>query len=223
MNETEPIDFCVALSGPNVGVLYKLFWVTLSRHCNLSATTFHIINKDVPSSVMDVVVGLMQGYTTKVYKLPRVVDASLDFNGYDVDYTCDFMMRSCGICNWACISHFDMWFKKDWLTFARQRIADDVAVIGNHCPIMLVNRAAYKYTTVKFSCAEGMDTGKMLQREMVDLGWRVESYPELNKESDTLAAQEWFHHIGGGGWHYNEPEVSVKFKFAIEKMEELGI
>ncbi len=219
----EPIDFCVALSGPNVGVLWKIFWTTLTRNCNIYNVRFHLINKDVPGNIIDDITTSMGIVEVSVYNLPLLVSNCPEFNGIDVDYTCDFIMNKCGVYKWACISHFDLWFKKDWLTYARGLIANDVAIVGNHCPIMLLNREAYKQSLVKFACVNGLDTAQGLQEEMRGLGWKVESRPELNKDSETEEAHNWFHHIGGGGTHYKEPEVSEKFLACKQIIEELGI
>lgn len=260
-----PIDFCVALSGPIVDVFWPLFWGSLQRHNNLNGVTFHLINKDVGTEVMHVITDSMKGVDWYVYNLPylggkrnrpqaelvRMSRASRD----DVGYTCDYMTKNCGDKKWLCISHFDMWFKRDWLDCARNLIADEVGMIGHHCPIMLLNREAYKETMVGFHTMShfvgvphrdggkyeirhvhdprtsnegslsihGFDTGELLELELRSIGWKVDqSLGLFNEEECTDEGHRWYHHIGGGGTHYQESDLVSKRGLVAKMRDELG-
>ena len=217
------LDFCITLSGPIVGQLWKLFWASLRHYSDLTDCVFYLVNKDIPADTVREAVESMQDYSVTVYDLPYERGKNFpSFNGDDVAYTCDFMMRECGTCKWACISHFDMWFNSDWLGYARSLVDDDVAIIGNHCPIMLINREAYSQTKVGFATGPNLDTGQSLQIEMRELGWRVIKRPEFNDPSETDEAHRFFHHIGGGGSHYFEPEIGEKIKLVNHMMREFN-
>lgn len=231
MHTLEPIDFCITLSSPSVEFMWRLYWGSLRRCCNLEGVRFHIINKDVDKVTLDRVIwSLRVVQSATIYDLPYLhYKNEPERNSEDVAYTCDYLMHNCGYQQWVCISHFDMWFKKekDWLTFAREQIANDVAIIGNHCPIMLINREAYAWSNLKFftSSHPRGDTGMALQREMVNLGWKVLSYPEFNDpkdEKDPNGAHSYFHHIGGGGTHYGQADINQKLELVTRVIQEEG-
>lgn len=250
-----PLDFCVALCGPSVSFLWKLFWGTLNKQSNLEGITFHLLNKDVTDNVMCDVIRLMgnRGHTPIVYNIQHTYNPTKtdeDYRFRDISETCDYMMGNCGVNKWVCISHFDMWFKMDWVTTARDLINDKVGIIGNHCPIMLVNREAYKKSVLKFGAISGFfavpindgsgqyklrykgdhrsfggfpirgfDIGELLELELRSKGWIVEPLNTFNEESEHL----WFHHIGGGGTHYNESEISKKREICDHMIKLFGL
>ncbi len=149
MTNLPPIDFCVSVQGPMQRDLMRLFLGSLVKHCRTDGVKFHFVNREADKWSADKTYLREIDYT--IYDLP--IECS-DM-GSDVSYCANWMVNRIGVNRWVCISHFDMWFKKDWLTYARSHIADDVALIGVHCPIMLVNRKAYARSVVKFNMFSG--------------------------------------------------------------------
>src|SRR5688572_11256880 len=95
-------------------------------------------------------------------------------------------------------------------------------MVGHHCPIMLLNRHAYSESPVGFRSFEGSDTGVALERDMRRRGWRAESFENFNEEEPTDASHRWFHHIGGGGSHYEKKEVEEKRKLCAYLAQKMG-
>ncbi len=209
------VDFAVTLSGPSVVPLWSLFWQTLTRFNNLDGVTFHLVNKDVGKPDFDLVAGQCKA---KTYSAPYKAGHCHDLIPIDVAETCDYMVKECGRERWLCISHFDIWFKKDWLSNARRLALPGVAMIRHHCPIMLLNREAYRFSKVKFSASAVMDNGLQLEDELRSLGWKVESFENFNKEGST---HEWFHHIGGGG-SYGQDHADRYSQIVSDKLAELN-
>ncbi len=185
-----------------------MFWTSLSRHLDIGDVEFHLVNKDVSESDMIKVLAIMSpGVKYKVHNLPFIGGSYGDIKYDDVAYTCDYMVMSCGSAEWLCISHFDIFFKWDWLTRAKMMIKSKVAMIGHHCPIMLLRREAYKDSKTKFGTDANHDTGQIMEKELKDAGWEVEDFENFNNEGST---HYWFHHIGGGGCHYEQSDIAHK-------------
>ncbi len=220
------IDFCVALSGSDesVAALWSLFWRTLKDKCDLTGVKFHLVNKNVGKSVVERAAEMA---SAEVHDLPFVW-ARYDGAGTrsttsdDVAFTYNYMVTKCGTERWVCLSHFDLYFKKDWLTEARSLARDLVGMVGHHCPIMLLDREAYKKSKVQFSVVPGLNTGQGLERELCELGYQTESFEDFNHESENNNGHhEWFHHIGGGGTHYGKAEVDVKVELVRTALDRL--
>ncbi len=141
-----PLDFCVSVQGPMAKDLMRLFLGSLVRHCRTDGVKFHFVCRNGNSWTAD------NPYLKELDWNVRYLSFA---HTQDVNYCADWMLKNCGTEKWACLSHFDMWFKKDWLTYAREHTADDVALVGVHCPIMLINRDAYAQSVVKFNTMDG--------------------------------------------------------------------
>lgn len=198
------LDFCVALSGPLIVELWRLFWARLNYWSDLNGVILHLINKDgAPHTITSILETV--GIEHHVYNLPFIKGDHPQLGNNDVDRTCHYMVEHCGNNDWLCISHFDIVFYDDWLGQARSLIRDRVGMIGHHCPIMLLRREAYKDSASGFKMGEGYDTGRLLEKELIESGWLVESF-----EDAQLEESHWFHHIGFGGTHYDAPNVEAK-------------
>ncbi len=148
------IDFCVVVSAPNVDVLFRLFFGSLQRHSALNDVCFHILDRGCNDA------GLRQ-VRESLLRYPHTIYSCVDRNhetlgsAIDVAGNCDWMVNNCGTSKWVVISHFDIVFKKDFLGRMVQHMSDDVALIGQHCAIMAVNREAYKQSRIKFRSMGG--------------------------------------------------------------------
>ncbi len=147
------IDFCVTVTAPNVDVLFKLFFSSLKRHSNLSKVKFHILDKGCNAAGREQLHRSLHSHDYIIY-------GCLDKNNHDlgsVDVTrnCDWMVNNCGTCKWVVISHFDIMFKRDFLGKMMDHMKDDVAMVGQHCAIMALNREAYKHSYLKFRSMSG--------------------------------------------------------------------
>ena len=213
---TGDIDFCIALSGVCVEPLWLLTWTTIKDKFDLSGVEFHIVNKDVNTNLVQRVV---KDCNAKLYQLPYQNHDHTRLNLNDVVETCDYMVRNCGANKWVCLSHFDIRFKSDWLSEARRLAHDDVAMVGHHCPIMLLNREAYAGSKVKFEMC-GMDTGLMLEREFVERGWKIVSFEDCRTDGMRGDDHPWFFHMGNGST-YNPLEPKRKWDFVATELTKI--
>lgn len=140
-----PIDFCVPINGPNALPLCRVAFGSLLRVADLEGVTIRVFNKDVPRGQLLP----FRGFNCDIFEhgLP-------DFHQCDapthVGLAADWIVNFCGIEKWCVLAHFDVLYKSDILSLMRERMNDRVGMLGQHCPIMAINRDAYRQSTLKF-------------------------------------------------------------------------
>lgn len=223
------IDFCVPFIGENSGVLARLFFGTLRRYCDVSGTriTLHLVNKQVSSAVWADVLrqALNTGLLTRTYDVDtgwnpyrgaadsshvdRSVRLGANFN--DAALTAEWCVSNCGDADWCILSHFDVIWRGDivrWLVETQQQT--DAMMVGGHCPIMLLNRRAYRELGVSFDSEGADDVGHALARAI--------------KAVEFDVCMEWcFHHLGGGGGYHNDEEFQSMRRRTCKIIEEQGL
>ncbi len=206
-----PIDFCVSFIGENSGLLARLFFGTLKRHCNIDNLSLHLVCKQVSSDVWAEVVesATRLSIPTHTYELDtgwRPYDGGVgefysncsDFEqAYnDAADTAVWCVDNCGVADWCILSHFDVVWRDDIVTWLRTNQEKyQVAMVGSHCPIMLLNRVAYRSVGVPFDVVGHDDVGVRLASAL-----RAVLFP-------PQPDMEWcFHHMGGGGGYHTREE-----------------
>lgn len=133
------IDWILPLDGTIIDVFAPLLFKSLLRHSDVSDINFHLIDKGQPQVVMEQIDQLLERKT--VHRWGQTPDV---MNATDVARTCEWGVENCGSEKWCIISHMDIMFKGDWIGAARSKMRDDYGMLGEHCPIMALNRDAYK-------------------------------------------------------------------------------
>lgn len=204
------IDFCMSFIGENSAILTELFFSTLRRHCDLRDVTFHLVRKQVSSTLWDKIVKIVgeldrpvktyeldtgwQPYKGQVDSFSFSSHTNSSFN--DAAKTAEWIIDNCGESEWCVLSHFDVEWRSDILRWMRRRQSSTGAMmIGSHCPIMLLNRSAYRECGVGFNSTQSEDVGVLLGRVLNAVGF------------EAPMEMEWcFHHIGGGGGYHTQDE-----------------
>ncbi len=219
----DTLDFCVSFIGENSGILARMFFGTLKKHCNLDGINLHLIDKDVSDKVWcDVIRHAMQlnrpihsyildtGWSP--YKGTKDLFSLNESNPptfNDAAQTAGWVVDNCGTAEWCILSHFDVEWRADIIEWLKERQrGTEAMMVGSHCPIMLLNRKAYYECGVKFQSKEG-DVGVELAGAIGASGFRIDDEME-----------RYFHHMGGGGGYHTYEEfqsMRVRTLAIIEK------
>jgi len=175
-------DFCFVINGNNsLNIMVPLFFETLVRCNDVSDYCIHAIIKDVDTSgvaidpkIVDYIEGQKNTCPTELivhhldpFILERGPDRQLTPCIHtDVALTAEWAMNNCGDSDWVVLSHFDIFFKKDVLSFMSSQIQHDTGVVGRHAyGIMFINREAFRQSFVGFRTMAGfhlvLDPGKV--------------------------------------------------------------
>lgn len=154
------VDFCVVLSGVNALPLSRIFFWTLQQTTSLEGVTFHLINKDIPGEEFHKIIEMVPKCNT--YTRPPVLNTIMDRNvgpyknllELDTEWSCNWTVGNCGVNKFVVLSHFDIVFLQDFLSYLRSRATHRTGMLGQHCPFMLLNRDAFSQSCFKFR-AEG--------------------------------------------------------------------
>ena len=210
-----PIDFCVIISGKNALQLCRVFfWSLLRTAGTLEGITFHLVNNGVSGEEFDAVCQLMLKYkgSKKHYISPPM----------GLNDVMEWEMENCGTAKYVVLSHFDLFFAKDWVNRLRSMITPKTGQLGSHCPFLLLSREAFAQSKIKFNSLPqfrmvpdggncdiftlddprgkdgyllGFDTGDCLELELRCRGWEVNPMrgPGLGDET----AEVMYHFYGG--------------------------
>lgn len=209
-----PIDFCVILYGVNALQLCRVFFWSLFRTLStLEGITFHLFNNGVGEAEFERVCDLIPADCRR-YNLYREVGL-LELLNWEMKY--------CGTEKYVVMSHFDMFFAKDWTNRLRSQITPKTGQLGSHCPYLLLNREAFNQCFYKFRSIgpfkvvpdgpnvdtyvtsdprganglnQGFDCGDILELELRTNGWEVD--PKRGPGLGDEAAESWYHFTGGG-------------------------
>lgn len=216
------IDLCMSFIGENSGLLANVFFNSFAKYCTTTDITLHLARLQVSSEVWDEVVK-----HAKILNVPTLIynintewkpygDKVNQFSISTVDTTpinnnaaetAAWCTDNCGNAEWCILSHFDVIWRGDIIRWLKTKQAETGAdMVGSHCPIMLLNRAAYRRVNVPFDIHPSVsDVG-------VELGKALNTYwmpPEPK--------MEWlFHHMGGGGGYHTVEEFESMRKRAIQ-------
>lgn len=159
MNLPQEIDFCVAMQGPNVDVLSRIFFKSM-RGCisfsdGVKTLNLHVVDNGIPESHLNGVKSLLKLFPEgrvflhdvrhKNWKLMR--PGNRDVSKHAAPNTaavCEWMLDNCGMSQWCIISHFDIMWKLDMVQNMAGRLTPHVGMLGKHDPMMLVNREAWR-------------------------------------------------------------------------------
>lgn len=206
------IDWCVAFNGGNTDVLSRMFFGLLAKHCGAEAQ-FHLVDNGDVAKCIDTKYAPADAlrYTVQYDWKPSKQGGDYYAESATAPWTvAEWMIDNCGTHSWCILSHFDVIIKGDILSWTRKNIKDDVGIIGTHCPIMAINRAAYRLRRVGFapSPSANLDIGVALENDLQSQGWKHCKFDE--------EANRCFHHMGGGGGYHNREEFESMRKRAIE-------
>lgn len=142
----DQVDVCVAVEGPNAKELAATFASSLLRTSDISGYLFHIVNKNEDTAATDNLVSRL--HVGGASALCRRKDPEPEHvrrnTALDVAATYDWMCRNCGDRSWVLLTHLDLLFEGDLFLWMRDRVdADDVAMVGEHCPAVLIRRDVY--------------------------------------------------------------------------------
>lgn len=226
------VDFCVPIGGPASVILCRMFFGSLFKTSDTSDTTFHLINKGLSNSEAKEIESMFRGtgHDPIWYSYDKPFNHSTS-NSKDTYETDEWLMDNCGASKWVVLSHFDMYFKLDFLSNMKRRINDNnprQAMLGQHCPIMMLNREAYRESWIKFKdvapfFAVMIDRDPKNQAklrfgndkriggqvipivgfdvgELLELELRIRGW-EVEPLQEEFDAH--FHHFGGGGSFFN--------------------
>lgn len=148
-----PVDFCVALGGPLAIDLSRVCFESLVRTCaDFQRVRFHLVNLDLESEVFSEICRMVPG--CKIYRRPPVPSGSVQM-GDDTEWTCEWMARNCGTEQFVVLCHFDLFFFGDFLNRMRSMVTVNTGMLGQHCPMMLLNREAMTESRVRFATGRG--------------------------------------------------------------------
>lgn len=160
---SEEADFCVALNGPNVDVLSRLFFETLIRKCDLSGITVHAVCKGLKPKeyqliqafgsrmklvMHDLTTPMLEGYGPYRHG-PTDMDCSTH-TFQDTGRTANWMVKNCGTHDLCFISHFDLVIRSDVIKYMLGYAGPDVGMVGGHDPILVLRRRAFNQCVVGF-------------------------------------------------------------------------
>ncbi len=150
------IDYCTIFSGPNAGILARMSYNSLFKTSDVSNVNFHVITKDINHETFLSIVKLISPDWQR-----QVSWINVPFGRYgcgtiaDVAYTSDYVVTNCGYSKWCILAHFDMMYKKDFISLCREKMTDDHGMLGQHERFLLVNRQAYSRCNLKFNALSG--------------------------------------------------------------------
>lgn len=227
-----PIDLCIVFSGVCAVPLSKVFFSSLVKVTKLQGITFHLINIDVPEVEFVQITEMVTG--CKIYQRPpvpvKLANRTNNWLGIDAEWSSNWVVENCGNNQFAVLSHFDIFFMRDFLTLLRRRINNKIGMLSQHRPIVLINREAFKQSCFKFR-SEGpfravlrndnhneffmyhtndpRSASSVLQTgfdtgELLELELRILGW-EVNPMREE--AEEHFYHFNGGGRVVNGDEL----------------
>lgn len=146
------VDFCVTVGGRNALLLSRIFFWSLNEVvANWERVTVHLINRDLQDGEFHAVSKIADRCPTVVRKHTRPPRPSPARDvGEDVAWTCGWVSANCGSEDFVILSHFDIFFFRDFLTLIRSSITPLVGMLGQHCPIMALNRYALSRCSLLF-------------------------------------------------------------------------
>lgn len=224
------IDFCVALNGQNVDVLTHILFKSLSDHCNTKDLNFHIVDNGITEpreNLKKIPKDALWHTIDPKWKPSRPLEEYYSESILTPWDVAGWMVNNCGTSKWCMLSHIDLVFNGDVLSWFRNRMADRVGIVGTHCPIMLVNREAYKEQGVNFNCGDNCDVGILLERDLASKGW-------IHHKFD-MVVNKLLYHLGSGSSHHNKDEYTsirnrtnniiegVDFRCYTHKEREMGL
>ncbi len=210
--ELPPIDFCVIISGKSALKLCRVFfWSLLRTAGTLDGITFHLVNNGVSEKEFDSVCELIPGCGRYNFLVEIELNKVMEWE-----------MKYCGDTEYVVISHFDIFFARDWVNRLRAMITPRTGQLGSHCPFLLLKREAFGQSLLKFNSLPqfrivpdgpncdayalddprgkdglllGFDTGDCLELELKSRGWEVNPLrgPGLGEE----ASESMYHFYGG--------------------------
>lgn len=228
------IDFCVAINGINLDCFVPLFFETLFRKVSLTQLHIHVIEKNIEDKIHKYIEQKknMSPVPFDIYQLnePLAEETGPSRNpivwmGGDTALTCKWMMKNCGVNDWAIISHFDMAFNNDFMTPLLSKMAPDTGMIGAHNQgLVAINRIAYNQCFVGFQSMSGFfvstneqgdyklrfgDDPRCRDKSIRIEGFDVAEMLELNMQFRTWRVTPFpefnrVHIAAGSGYHNND-------------------
>ncbi len=213
LHDLPPIDFCVIINGVNALQLCRVyFWSLFKTLSTAKGITFHLFNNYIPEDEFEHICELVPA---KVHKYCLYRDVPLL-------KALEWVITNCGTNKFIAMSHFDVFFAKDYTNYLRAQITPKTGQLGSHCPFIILNRDAFEQSIMKFrligpfkvvpdgpNCDtyvtedprganglnQGFDCGDVLELELRTNGWHVDPMrgPGLGDE----AAESWYHLVGG--------------------------
>ncbi len=134
------VDFCVIVAGKNALQLCRVFFWSLFRTAGtLTGINFHLFNNGIGEEEFNAVCKLVPG--CRRYSLYREVGL-LEALEWEIE--------NCGTEKYVVMSHFDVFFAKDWTNRLRSMVGLNTGQLGSHCPFLLLSREAFRSTWIKF-------------------------------------------------------------------------
>ncbi len=244
-----PVDFCVVFSGVLALPLARLFFWSLEQcAATLEGVTFHLVNIDVPGRDFDQIEDMVP--EVHCYRRPPVPERLLARGsnrlGIDAEWSSNWAVEHCGGERFVVLSHFDIFFVRDFLTLLRSRVTPRTGQLGHHRPIILLNRDVFHQSIFKFR-SEGPFRGVMrtddskgffiyhpddprAAGDYIQTGFDTGELMELELrvlgwEVDPLIAEceQSLYHFTGGGRVLDGPEL-VSLKRRVKMFtEEYGV
>ncbi len=221
----EIVDYCVAFNGKNTDVLSKVFFDTLFEQCNMTNVRLHIVDNGQVKELVDKQVNKYNPtwYTPKGEIQPTNPPNDFYVTSILNPWTmAEWMLENCGKFQWCVISHFDMLFTGDVLSWMRSVMSDNTAIVGTHCPIMAINRKLYKNRRVGFEPSTNKDVGMLLEEDLQSQGYK---HTKLDMKTMSMLL-----HFGGGASYHNKEEFDHMRRRAIaaptreyKKMDQINV
>ncbi len=146
-----PVDLCIVFCGNLALQCARIMFYSLSKTiAALRGVTFHLVNQDVPEEEFRLITDMVPG--CKTYQRPPI-PTPRPYGLVDAEWSYDWMVKNCGTNKWVAISHFDLFFSADFLTFLRFKANLDVGMMGHCCPFSMINRDAYAQSVFGFRTA----------------------------------------------------------------------
>lgn len=242
-----------------VDVLLPITLETLKRQEKLSDVNLHLVDKDCSPPVKKYISSLERSGQATVYQFisplrflePGCPELSQEQNRErDVVNgtvtTLGWMTKNCGKEDWIFISHFDLEFKRPWLSYLRSFIAPHVGQIGDHaCGLVGYNRLALHQCEVDFSCMWNLYVNKdhygnwklrherderCVDKSMPFHGFDTNELLELNLQhwgwkvitETDVQCNPWRVHNGAGSGRCHESNQMIRDR-AIADLKRLGI
>lgn len=255
-----PIDLCVSLSGPLVHLLLPITLETLRRHDSMEGVTLHLVDKDCSEPVKRYLATMQASGKAMVHQFtspPRFTSPDCPVLSPDkvlerdvvngTVTTLKWMTDNCGSNNWVFVMHFDLEFLGPWLTYHRDKIADGVGQVGDHCcGLVGYNRIALRQAEVDFSCIWNLYVHKnqyerwvlrhesdprCVDKSMPFHGWDTNELLELGLQhwgwkvlSETdVQSNRWRVHHGSGSGRCGEAVNNLIRDRAVVALRRLGL
>lgn len=146
-----PVDVCVVLCGGLAVECCRVMFKSLLRVlATMDGITFHLVNQDLPRDELVRIADMVP--VCRVYQRPPLPQPR-PYGLVDAEWSDDWMVRNCGRERWCVPMHFDLFHSADFLTYLRAQAAPDIALLGQQCPFVMVNRDAYAQSMFGFRTA----------------------------------------------------------------------